>query len=194
MLSCYFAGRTFPTLPICEKLYALTKIPSLKPHTAVETIRQIHSERARKIHTPEVDAKISEGLRNNWADNPRSVAYLHTPENKAKAQASVQTPEVRKRMSDSAKAAWANSSERREQYSQRKAQFWVDLKSEVGELRAKFEKLRRGRNRKDKQRKRAAELKQQGLNWTQIKDKMNKEFSETSSAASYRALVRDRRK
>ena len=194
MLSCYFAGRTFPTLPICEKLYALTKISSLKPHKAAETIGQLRSERARKIHTPEVNAKISDGLRKNWADKPRSVAYLNTPENKAKAQASVKTPEVRKRMSDSAKAAWANSSERREQYSQRKAQFWVGLKSEVGELRAKFEKIRKGRTRKDEQRNRVRELQAQGMNWAQIADRVNNEFSETCSVRSYQDLLRVRRK
>lgn len=67
-LSFYFGGGRFPTLPICEKFYGLTKIPSLEPHKAAEAIRQLHNERLRKIHTPEVLAKISEALRKNWAD------------------------------------------------------------------------------------------------------------------------------
>lgn len=192
MLSSYFTGRIFPTLPICEKLYALTRIPSLEPHKAAEAIRQLHSERARKIHTPEVDAKISEGLRKNWEDKPRSVAYLHTSEVTAKRNQRLKTPEVKKRMRDSAKAAWASDPARRNRYAERKTQAWVDLKTELNQLRELKGKISKGRNRKDKQRKRVAELQAQGLNWPQIRDKMNKEFNETSSVGSYRGLVRDR--
>jgi hypothetical protein len=188
MLSSYFNGRMFPTLPICKKLYALTKIPSLEPHKATETIRQLRSERARKIHTPEVAAKVSEGLRKTWARNPRSVAYLHTPEVVNKRNDLLKTPEVKKRHSEGIKASW--DTDRRARASERKAQFWVALNSEVRELRAKFEKISKGRTREDQLRQRVRECRALGLTWERVKTQLDQEFGHTRSLDAYRGYMR----
>jgi hypothetical protein len=165
MLSSYFTGSRFPTVPICSKLFAVTKLPILEPRKAAETIRQLHSERGRKsntpaasrkrsatrkrmwkkspwsmehLRTPEIAARISAGQIANWAANPdRPIAHLHTPKIKAKAHKSLRKLETRRQISESSKETWAKHPERRKRSSQRQKQVWADLKAELADLRSK---------------------------------------------------------